>query len=222
MKVLPLALQFTNVHVQKPARSQQQCPSHQWLRRTDRHRGLREGERGRSRRLSYPLHPDAATLQGVSNKRRLLGQCGAVTVTPIQLRETHQGSYRRSKCITRHAGAGRVASRTRRSPSLLRMRCESLPPPPPPPRPCRWVSFPLPFLSRGLFSKLPAATCCACGTSLGPSNEDVGQEHPPAHHRREAWDLPKVGALVAAQEGGHGQWDSRTQRPLDRAKAYGQ
>ena len=39
---------------------------------------------------SYPLHPDAPTLQGVPNKRWLLGQSGTITVTSIQLQERNQ------------------------------------------------------------------------------------------------------------------------------------
>lgn len=46
-----------------------------------------EGLIGAPRRPPYPLHADAAPLQRVSNKRRLLGQRGAVAVTPIQLQE---------------------------------------------------------------------------------------------------------------------------------------
>lgn len=51
---------------------------------------------------SYPLHPDAATLQGVSNERWLLGQSRAVTVAAIQLEERKQ----------RKSGMGRVCSGT--------------------------------------------------------------------------------------------------------------
>ena len=47
-----------------------------------------------------------------------------------------------------------------------------------------WVSFHLPFLSRGPFIKhvlgtVHAAACYTCGILLNPSNNDVGQEHPP-------------------------------------------
>lgn len=53
---------------------------------------------------SYPFHPDAASLQGVPHKRWLLGQRGAVTITPIQLQGKKSGKLR-SKCI-RKAGGG--------------------------------------------------------------------------------------------------------------------
>lgn len=64
---------------------------------------------GETKGLSYPLHPDAAPLQGISNKRWLLGQGGAVAITSVQLKkeeawDTHEGP---SAC-KRHTGARRV------------------------------------------------------------------------------------------------------------------
>lgn len=56
----------------------------------------------RASSAAYPLHPDAAPLQGVSNKGWLLGQRGAVAVASIQLQERRQ----------RKSGMGRVCSGT--------------------------------------------------------------------------------------------------------------
>lgn len=72
------------------------------------------------RRLAYPLHPDAAPLQGISNKRWLLGQCGAVTVTPIQLQEKSRGGVNEGQItFGRHTGARRVAGSARSAQSFL-------------------------------------------------------------------------------------------------------
>lgn len=55
------------------------------------------GVRTALRWLSYPLHPDTAPLQGVSNKRWLLGQRRAVAVTSVQLQEKSPGKLIRTR-----------------------------------------------------------------------------------------------------------------------------
>lgn len=57
---------------------------------------VRDTGLGETKGPSYPLHPDAAPLQGISNKRWLLGQGGAVAIASVQLQreeawDTHEG-----------------------------------------------------------------------------------------------------------------------------------
>ena len=63
---------------------------------------------------SYPLHPDTAPLQGISNKRWLLGQGGAVAITSVQLPreeawDAHEGASA-SERLTGARGGGGVPS----------------------------------------------------------------------------------------------------------------
>lgn len=100
---------------------------------------VRDTGLGETKAPSYPLHPDAASLQGISNKRWLLGQGGAVAITSVQLQreeawDTHEGP----NACKRHTGARRVVGSP--APSFLSVfpmgtACR------------RQVSFDLPFLS---------------------------------------------------------------------------
>lgn len=94
---------------------------------------------GETKGPSYPLHPDTAPLQGISNKRWLLGQGGAVAITSVQLqREEAWDAHEGASPSERLTGARRVVGSPAQSflsvfPVGTAFR--------------RQVSFDLPFLS---------------------------------------------------------------------------